>query len=440
MSGLTSDILPSTFDRADGLDGHPGIATPPGAIFINDNGTEFDLANRDYTIKLREAVTSPEIERAEQATITHTFLLDYQEACTRQSVLGRGTLLIDDSGSVSRILSTRVNRERGGWATLIVVAEGVSFDSPPDEFEVQPVELGIHIIKHPRYFSALNPSSTDASNYITIGSVEVSLADVKQSIIRAIQAYMDAPIYPSEYNINGYFQTNVLGQMASGRVDIPYRNPNYSPALKTDADQRWDGTYTGIIPNVLYPSDNSLHYILSVPAAVLNAQPGIQLAVAAAREIIEKIWRQEEQPYIVGYQISWHSYWFRPPLMSPGGYLDDPLSSSRDIIPDYFVCTDNVYDVGYDPSRLIFDLLPVVNPQCYSIDGTPPAERGFYGDTYNISWLRKADEIQYQRTWFRLTRTWIGAPIGMWDPDLYSGGSRPQYPEEYHTTFQSLTP
>jgi hypothetical protein len=142
--------LPSIFDRADGLNGREGIATPAAAIWINDAGTQFDITDPAYGLKLREACTSPEIERAEQCTITHTFLTDYNDGRTRLSTLGRGTLLVSEDSDVSRVLSARMQRERGGYCTIIVVAESVSFDSPPDEFQIQPVELGIHSIKHPR--------------------------------------------------------------------------------------------------------------------------------------------------------------------------------------------------------------------------------------------------------------------------------------------------
>jgi hypothetical protein len=427
--------VPSTFDRADGLDGHEGIATPAGAIFINDNGTKFDITDPDYALKLREACTSPEIERAEQATITHTFLTDYNEAITRLTTLGRGTLLVSDDGDVTRVLSAKIQRERGGFATLIVVCESVSFDNPPDEFDIQPVELGIHIIKHPRYFHALNPASTDATNFVTIGTdAEASLSDIKQSIIRAIQAYMDAPLYPSEYNINGYFQTNILAQLAGTTIDVPVPNPNFIPGVTVAPTQTWNGNMnvTTGLPDVENPDANSQFYIVAVP----SNDPGILLAKAAAREIIEKIWRQEEQPYIVGYQMIHTSYWFRPPDIHPGGVLDDPVFGGVTPVPDYFLSTAYPPDMGYT----LFDFLPTLNPQCYSVSGSPPNARGVYGTDYQISWLRKADTIDYQRTWFKLTRTWMGAPIGVWDPQLYFKGKRPSKPSDYVTNFVSLTP
>ena len=69
-----------------------------------------------------------------------------------------------------------------------------------------------------------------------------------------------------------------------------------------------------------------------------------------------------------------------------------------------------------------------VNPQCYSTDGTT------LGDL-DISWLRKADEVVYERTWFKVTRTWIGAPIGKWDSDLYNQNDRPQNANDFNQLY-----
>lgn len=421
--------LPSLFDRADGNDGRLGIATPSGVIIVNDNGTISDWTDAP-AIKLRELANSPEVERAEQATITKTFVMDWNEAVTRITTLGRGTLMVDESGNVTRVLSSRLSRERPGFGVITVVSEGLNFDSPPDEFCIEPVELGIHIIKHPRYFSALNPASTDSTNMVTVGETEVSLCDVKQSIIRAIQAYMDAPIYPSEYNINGYFQSNILSQLEGATIDVPIINPiGFNPDATEEKPVKWDGTTEGhgdITGNCRY-------VIVSVP----TTSAGIQLAMAAAREIIEKIWRQEDQPYVVGYQMQWITYWFRPPRISPGGFLDDPIIGGRDEVPDYFICPR--YPVDSNRIYNIFTQLPNVNPQCYSVSGNRGGP-GAYGTDYQISWLRKADVVDYQRTWFKLTRTWLGAPIGMWDQQLYSSGNRPSKPDDYVTTFPSLVP
>jgi hypothetical protein len=148
--------------------------------------------------------------------------------------------------------------------------------------------------------------------------------------------------------------------------------------------------------------------------------PGAKLA---ALEIIMKWWRGEETPYLVGYQITWSQYFFRPVPLHPGGRIENPA----DWIPDYFLST--VFPP--DPGFTIFDWLAWYNPQSYSVDGAPN------GDV-SISWLRKADQIDYQRTWFRVERTWIGSPVGFWDADLYTAANRPDpYTGEGYRTYNT---
>ena len=138
------------------------------------------------------------------------------------------------------------------------------------------------------------------------------------------------------------------------------------------------------------------------------------MAVAAAGEIIQKLWYQEDTPYVAGFQVTWSQYYFAPVYENPGGYVENPFG----IVPDYFLSPSQ------DGSNTIFDLMAQINPQCYSDNGSS-------NGNVNISWLRKADEVEYQRTWFKVTRTWIGSPIGHWDAQIYSGGERPQLPANY---------
>ena len=53
------------------------------------------------------------------------------------------------------------------------------------------------------------------------------------------------------------------------------------------------------------------------------------------------------------------------------------------------------------------------NPQCYSLTGA-------YGGGNYVSWRREADEIDYERTWFKVQRSWVGSPVGFWDPGTHS--------------------
>ena len=153
----------------------------------------------------------------------------------------------------------------------------------------------------------------------------------------------------------------------------------------------------------------------------LTTIPGTDLAKRAAMEIVAKYWRNEETPYIVGYEIEWSVYYFLPQFMNPGGYVEDPVLDATPQLPDYFW---SPYQNGLISSETIWDDFRFFNPQCYSSTGQ------YSGDTI-ISWLRKADRVEYERTWFKVTRRWIGTPIGFWDADLYSQNGRPLLPSQF---------
>lgn len=356
--------LPNGLNWADGLEGRLGTATPAAVIKVQSGNGATDVED----ISIEELDDSPEIERAEQATITHRFTMAWNEALTRLQFLGRGTLLEDDYGNITKILSATVKRQKPNTALLTIVAEGVNFDSPPDEFQITPVELNINIIKHPRYF------------YAFLGDGQGSDTEkVNQMVIRFLQDYMENP--------NSEFR-NAIARLIKASIG--------SQGTPGDTAPDWRGT--------------------AFSAGTIS---GTDLAKRAALEIIQKYWRGEETPYIVGYQISWSSYYFRPQDLDPGGRVEDPITQATPQLPDYFWSPD------FPPSAAtIFDLLAAFNPQCYSDDGTAT------GNT-TISWLREADVLDYQRTWFKVTRSWKASPVGFWDNELYNRDSRPALPKDY---------
>ena len=65
---------------------------------------------------------------------------------------------------------------------------------------------------------------------------------------------------------------------------------------------------------------------------------------------------------------------------------------------------------------------------------------GLPGGTPSISWLRKADVVSENnsRLWFECVRTWVGSPVGYWDPSLYAASRRPQVPTDYEVITPSL--
>ena len=346
----------SGMNRADGLTTdsgtREGTATPVAARIISNragtNGTNLPIVEEDPE--------SPEIERAEQCTITHRFRMPWNEALTRMETLGRGAHLLDDGGNRTRVLSTRVQHQRGGFALLTCTAEATSFDVPWDTFGIVPVELGVNILKHPRYVYSLN------------GSTEGEWSRNQQTI-RALQLYMENP------------------------------SPVTRNALAKQIKDSLVFCETGHTTN---------SYFLA----------GTAMCKYAALEIIQKHWRGEETPYLTGYQVTWASYYWRPPYLNPGGYIENPISNGG--LPDYF------HNPAYpaDSTATVFDDIAKINPQCYSSTGYPAGSPV-------ISWLRKADELQFERTWFKLTRTWIGSPVGYWDAEFYAATKRPDAVTDY---------
>lgn len=331
------DDLPIGFDRADGSGGRPGTPTPFANLTFNGRAYNGESAIA-AAVGLQELPDSPEIERAEQCTGNHKFRMPWVEGINRLTFIGRGSIFTDSGGLVWRVLSAKLKRERGGMCSLETTSESVSFDSPPDEFQITPVELGINIIKHPRYLYALIKQDGDSATDVT----------EKQTIVRLIQQYIDAPVAPEK--------SAVVSQLGM----------------------------------------------------TLDDSPVLLYAKAAAQEIVQKLWLQEDNPYVIAYRIVWSVYYFRPIFLDPGGRKEDPIQDGG--LPDYFGSPSGDYNVD-----TIFDLLAVYNPQCYK---SPSG-------SLILSSLRLADEYEYQRTWFKVTRQWIVSPIGNWDPQIYNPFERP---------------
>ncbi len=364
--------VPYGFDRADGLDGRLGTATPEGSIQVQSTTGVINIDE----MPLEELPDSPEVERAEQATITHTYRTSWSEGLNYIGFLGRGVVVSDSFDNVYLILSSSLRHEQGGTALLTIVMEAKSFDPPPEEFSVVPVELGVNIMKHPRYFYAFfgdgYGSTTEQQN---------------QMVIRLLQDYFE--------NTSANYRDAIIRML---KTSIPYPDGDgYSPQ-----PPEWDRA--------------AEDYVDSDTAFV----QGTAMAKRAALEIVQKYWRGEETPYVVGYEVTWSQYVFVPPDINPGGFVENPMTEANPQLPAYFFSDTE----PPDPANTIFDFLSTWNPQCYSVNGLP-------GGTINISWLRKSDQVEYQRTWFRITRTWIGSPVGFWDEQLYTRDQRPQVSGDY---------
>ena len=421
---------PTGFDRGDGVTSLP--TQPKGSTGFGTFGTanadgqvinQFPGSSIGGAQPPQEDPNSPEIERAEQATIVHKLKMAWTDGLSYISAIGRGVFLQDSFGNITRVLSAKLNSLRDDQAEVIITAESISFDSPPDEWQVIPVESGIDILKNPRYSWALSPAAGDDGTYTTKGNVVVRFFSVKSALMRMIQSYRDAPFFPSTDQINGLIQNNIMSQLSSldsdlTWIDLQVPTGNYTSALYTGFNPnlpasdppRWDG----VIANL--PAGNYQYATIGVEVHLNNPDDPITIALSATKEIISKLWRQEDTPYSVYYQVVLSQYFFAPTLLNPGGYIQSPVG----IVPDYFMSPSQ------DGTDTIFDKLAIDNPQDYSIDGLSGGAA-----KVNISWLRKADEVEYQRTWFKTTSIWIGAPIGSWDLQLYSGGNRPQNANDF---------
>lgn len=326
------DFPPCGFDRADGsqLDslGTPiGTPTPDAARQIRrSQGTQV----------FEELPTSPEIERAEQCTVKHTFRGEYDQLREILKACNRGTFTKDSLGNYYRVLSAALSRLRGDMCQLDINSESISFDNPPDQFEVNDVEMNMPLELHPRY------NSVRFYNLDENGEQE-------------------DPGFPTGYQLIQWIK-NSVNQMQISAMDenlLMVGTLGVDPLLLDDPD--W-------------------------------------LVANLALEMVNKMRKGETEFYFSGLQVVWSQYFFMPPVMNPGGYLEDPVENGG--LPPFFWSTDRTVD----GDNILTFMGPTINPDLYA-DG--------------FSWLRKADRLQYERTWYRLTHTWIGGPLGHWDSDIY---------------------
>jgi hypothetical protein len=417
VSGLAMGI-----DWEDGQGGRLGTPSLPQQIIYNGPAGQQPTRN----ITTEEADDSPTIERAEQCTVHHTKKVSYENGKAMLGVYGRGSLVSDSAGNYYRVLSASLQKQKSGRALFTVTSESISFDVPPDEFSCNPVKLGLDILKHPRYFYALMPTN-QIPGWAGAPDTNAQIA-AKQCIIRAIQAYRENPFIPTSANINGMvglLHDNTMMNLVSGKFPYAINNPNYNPACPATPAPAIGTLFAGSLP---YPPASP-----APPGCTANpvyywsyASPGsdpnnhVAMALAAAQELIGKLWRMEDTPPVSGLELTWTEYYFRPPLLNLGGYIEDPIYQASPGLPDYFYSPDNPPSTG----DTIFDGLSYYNPQVYSATGN-------YGGGTRISWLRDADVLEYQRTWFRVTRRWLGAPVGAWDADIFSRGNRPSSPSNY---------
>lgn len=110
---------------------------------------------------------------------------------------------------------------------------------------------------------------------------------------------------------------------------------------------------------------------IRAPTAELRA-PIYNSLGALGKSLVDKIVRGNETYYHATLRYSWATHSYTLPTMYRGGWIESPGGP----LAGYFV-----------------------------------------GD---ISWLREADDLQYNAGVWRLTRSWLGASNFAWDTDLYN--------------------
>lgn len=373
MADIDHTQFPNGLSRANGAGGKPGTPDASGQIRYYRGGQEVDKSE----VELEEAPESPEIERAEKCTINTRAKTTWDDATTRLLTMGRGTLMEDEFRNQSVILSAKITHQPGDMAEIAVVAEGRFIDPPPDEFSLEAVELGVNIMKHPRYLFALEGDTDD--EYI-----------LNQSVIRELQIYFENANYNTRDSII-YRMFGSLGHPGEVQAGVP---------VCVDDDvmaKDWNGKPGPISPIT-----------------------GTDMCKRAAIEIIQKFWRGEDTPYLVGLEMTWSSWYFIPPYINLGGYVEDPIYDAYPQVPANFISVVEPPDLNAQ----IFDAITLFNPQCY-------ARNGIQGGPLEISWLRKSDRIEKQNYVYKVTRRWWGAPIGYWDPELNTTFDRPAFPNDY---------
>ena len=309
---------PNCYDRADGSIAGIGTPTPSNAVVIKPSPIYFE-----------EDPDSPDIERGEQATITHRFCTDSVTALTLLTGIGRGAFLTDSNGNVTRVLSHRLRWDKGNRCHMEMTAESISFDTPPDEYDIDTVELNPPLERHPNYKALIN------YNLDTDGN-------------------------------------KVDNKLLSG--------PQVVNLLKNSVNPVSIGSANDLL-------------------ALVNSTGITDASVLAlANSFARKLLVGETEFYCAGIKVTWSQFYFLPVPLNGGGYIENPVTNGG--LPPY-VWSDTGLPGGQDT---IQDFLGFYNHVIYA-DG--------------VSWLRLADTRSYQRTWHKLTRTWIGGPLALWDKDIY---------------------
>lgn len=181
-----------------------------------------------------------------------------------------------------------------------------------------------------------------------------------------------------------------------------YRHPRYASVLNYKSTDTSGNPVTGQqIINLIQGATNFAQVGAQTDSSsAINAQLITDSSVlAAALELLGKVQQGFDTFFLYGFRVTWSTYFYLPQEMSPGGFIEDPVVDAN--LPAYFWSSDQS---GDEDTNIFTELAAQLSPV-------------LYGD--GLSWLNLADTQTYERTWFKLTSTWIGGPSGQWDSQIY---------------------
>jgi hypothetical protein len=174
---------------------------------------------------------------------------------------------------------------------------------------------------------------------------------------------------------------------------------NQTVADSADVAQQWLNSVTS--------SCITTNPSISYPSALNQYQQGL--------ELMYKKQKGEDNFYLSGYKMIFSQYFWQPVDINPGGYIENPFL----VVPAYYWTDQN--------DNNIFSKTTQYNPNVYINNNNIP---NVYAATYGLSWLRQTDVLHQQRTWYKLTSTWVAGTLGMWDNEWYNGS----FFQPYQTT------
>jgi hypothetical protein len=189
---------------------------------------------------------------------------------------------------------------------------------------------------------------------------------------------------------------------------IAEKHPRY-PAL-TYSDK--NAIRNAAVADFLDVQTQNIDFLQSLTGSLTSNLLGINNELAQATELLLKKQKGEETFYLNGYLMTYVKYYWSPQFINPGGYIEDPFS----IVPNAFWTETNT-------KSNIFSRTTLSNQNLYPFPTISPP--------YGLSWLRHTDLMQLNRTWWKQTMSWVGAPLGLWDNEWYTPSFQPYQTNRY---------